>query len=61
MDIGCGTGVLAGKLAPHFTRVTGIDADAGMAAAASERLAGQLRVTVRHCGFGQFAAGGWRW
>jgi SAM-dependent methyltransferase len=56
VDIGCGTGVLAGKLAPHFARVTGIDADAGMAAAASARLAGNPRVTIRHCGFGQFAA-----
>ena len=28
VDVGCGTGVLAGKLAPHFARVTGIDADA---------------------------------
>jgi 2-polyprenyl-3-methyl-5-hydroxy-6-metoxy-1,4-benzoquinol methylase len=39
VDVGCGTGVLAGKLAPHFTGVTGIDADAGMAAAASAHLA----------------------
>jgi 2-polyprenyl-3-methyl-5-hydroxy-6-metoxy-1,4-benzoquinol methylase len=39
VDVGCGTGVLAGKLAPHFARVTGIDAEAGMAAAASTRLA----------------------
>ena len=56
VDVGCGTGVLAGKLAPHFACVTGIDADAGMAAAASARLAGNPRVTIRHCGFGQFAA-----
>ena len=35
VDVGCGTGVLAGKLAPHFAHVTGIDADAGMAAAAT--------------------------
>lgn len=56
VDIGCGTGVLAGKLASHFARVTGIDADAGMAAAASARLAGEPGVTIRHCGFGQFAA-----
>jgi SAM-dependent methyltransferase len=56
VDIGCGTGVLAGKLAPHFACVTGIDADAGMAAAASARLAGNPRMTIRRCGFGQFAA-----
>lgn len=56
VDIGCGTGVLAGKLAARFTRVTAIDADAAMAAAASARLAGQPGVTVRHCRFEQFAA-----
>ena len=56
VDVGCGTGVLAGKLASRFARVTGIDADAGMAAAASARLAGEPGVTVRHCRFEQFAA-----
>ncbi len=56
VDIGCGTGVLAGKLAPHFARVAGIDADAGMAAAASARLAHEPGVTICHCGFEQFAA-----
>ncbi len=56
VDVGCGTGVLAGKLAPHFACVTGIDADAGMAAAASAHLARDPRVTIRRCGFGQFAA-----
>ena len=56
VDIGCGTGVLAGKLAPHFARVTGIDADAGMAAAANARLAQDPRVTIRRCGFEQFAS-----
>jgi SAM-dependent methyltransferase len=56
VDVGCGTGVLAGKLAPHFARVTGIDADAGMAAVASARLARDPRVTVRQCGFEQFAS-----
>jgi SAM-dependent methyltransferase len=56
VDIGCGTGVLAGKLAPHFARVTGIDADASMAAAASARLAHDPGVTIRLCGFEQFAA-----
>jgi len=56
VDAGCGTGVLAGKLAPHFARVTGIDADVGMAAAASARLAHDARVTIRHCRFEQFAS-----
>src|SRR5216683_5226540 len=56
VDVGCGTGVLAGNLAPRFARVTGIDADAGMAAAASTRLAQDPRVTIRRCGFEQFAS-----
>ncbi|HYB16362.1 MAG TPA: class I SAM-dependent methyltransferase [Streptosporangiaceae bacterium] len=55
VDVGCGTGVLAGKLALHFAGVTGIDADADMAAAASARLAQDPRVRIRHCRFEQFA------
>jgi SAM-dependent methyltransferase len=56
VDIGCGTGVLAGKLAHHFARVTGIDGDEGMAAAASARLAGAPRVRIMRCRFDEFAA-----
>ena len=56
VDVGCGTGVLAGKLAPHFARVIGIDADASMAAAASARLAQDPRVTICRCGFEDFAS-----
>ena len=56
VDVGCGTGVLAGKLATRFARVTGIDADAGMAATASARLARDPGVTIRHCRFEEFAA-----
>jgi SAM-dependent methyltransferase len=56
VDVGCGTGVLAGKLAASFARVTGIDADAGMAAAASARLAHDPVVTIRRCRFEDFAA-----
>jgi len=56
VDVGCGTGVLAGKLGYHFARVTGIDADEGMAAAASERLAGYTRVSITRCRFDEFAA-----
>jgi len=56
VDIGCGTGVLAGRLAQRFARVTGIDADAAMAAAASARLARDPGVTIRHCRFEEFAA-----
>ncbi len=56
VDVGCGTGVLAGKLATRFAQVTGIDADAGMASAATARLAQDPRVTIRHCRFEQFAS-----
>lgn len=56
VDVGCGTGVLTARLADRFAQVTGIDADPGMAAAAGTRLAGNPRVTIRRCGFGQFAA-----
>jgi SAM-dependent methyltransferase len=56
VDVGCGTGVLAGKLAPHFARVIGIDADASMAAAASARLAHVRGLTIRRCGFEHFAS-----
>ena len=56
VDVGCGTGVLAGKLASHFARVTGIDADEGMAAAASARLAGDPRVSILRSRFDAFGA-----
>jgi len=56
VDVGCGAGVLAGKLASRFTRVTGIDADEGMAVAASARLAGEPRVNIMRCRFDAFAA-----
>lgn len=56
VDVGCGTGVLAGKLAQHFARATGIDADEGMAATASAHLAGCPQVSIRWCGFAEFAS-----
>jgi SAM-dependent methyltransferase len=56
VDVGCGTGVLAGKLASRFGRVTGIDADGGMSAAARARLAGDPRVSIVRCRFDEFAA-----
>jgi SAM-dependent methyltransferase len=56
VDVGCGTGVLAGKLASHFARVTGIDADEGMSAAATARLAGDPRVRIMRCRFDELAA-----
>ncbi|MBR7828017.1 class I SAM-dependent methyltransferase [Actinospica sp. MGRD01-02] len=57
LDVGCGTGVLAGKLAARFERVIGIDADAGMAAAAGERFAGDPRVSIGRQRFDAFPAG----
>jgi SAM-dependent methyltransferase len=56
VDVGCGTGVLAGKLSSRFARVTGIDADEGMSAAARARLAGDRRVSIVRCRFEEFAA-----
>jgi SAM-dependent methyltransferase len=56
VDVGCGTGVLAGKLASRFARVTGIDADEGMSAAARARLASDRRVRIVRCRFEEFAA-----
>ena len=55
VDVGCGTGVLAAKLAPRFARVTGIDADEGMATTANARLAGDPRVSIMRCRFDAFA------
>ena len=55
VDVGCGTGVLTEKLAPRFARVTGIDINEAMAAAASARLAGEPRVSIMRCGFDAFA------
>jgi SAM-dependent methyltransferase len=54
VDIGCGAGVLAGKLATYFTHVTGINADEGMVAAASARLSAVPQATIRRCGFAEF-------
>jgi SAM-dependent methyltransferase len=56
VDVGCGRGMLAEKLAARFTRVTAIDANEAMAAAATARLAGQPRATILHRRFDAFAA-----
>jgi SAM-dependent methyltransferase len=58
VDIGCGTGVLAGKLATHFTHVTGIDRNEGMAAAASARLGDFPQVSIHRCNFAGFSSAG---
>jgi SAM-dependent methyltransferase len=54
VDIGCGTGVLAGKLATHFGHVTGVDRDEGMTVAAGERLGSVPRVRIRRCSLAEF-------
>jgi 2-polyprenyl-3-methyl-5-hydroxy-6-metoxy-1,4-benzoquinol methylase len=56
VDIGCGTGVLAGRLAEHFTHVTGIDRDEGMATAASARLGHLPQVSIRWCTLAEFSS-----
>lgn len=54
LDIGCGTGMLAGRLAEHFTHVTGVDRDEAMAAAASARLGDVPQVSIRRCSLAEF-------
>jgi SAM-dependent methyltransferase len=56
VDVGCGAGVLAGKLAERFSCVTGIDPDEGMAAQASARLAGVPQVSIRRSSFAEFTS-----
>jgi len=56
VDIGCGKGVLAGKLATQFAQVTGIDRNEGMAAAASARLRGFPQVSIQRCDFANFVS-----
>ncbi len=56
VDIGCGAGVLAVKLATRFARVTGIEPDEGMAAAATARLADVPGASIRRCRFDEFAS-----
>lgn len=51
LDVGCGAGALLGVLRGRVEAVHGIDADAGMVAAARARLAGDPRVTVRRTAF----------
>jgi SAM-dependent methyltransferase len=56
LDVGCGKGVLAGKLATHFTHVTGIDRSEGMATAASLRLRSVPQVSIYRCDFADFSS-----
>jgi SAM-dependent methyltransferase len=56
VDIGCGIGVLAGKLATCFEHVTGIDRNEGMAAAAGARLRCFPRVSIHRGDFAGFSS-----
>ncbi|HUP84320.1 MAG TPA: class I SAM-dependent methyltransferase [Acidimicrobiales bacterium] len=51
LDVGCGRGELAAELASHFSRVVGVDQDAGMVVIANERCAALPGVTVRNISF----------
>jgi SAM-dependent methyltransferase len=51
LDVGCGAGLLLSRLHGRFDEVLGVDADATMAAASAERLAGDPAVSVRHARF----------
>ena len=51
LDVGCGRGLLLGRLRGRFDEVLGVDADAAMAAIAAERFPGDPAVTVRHARF----------
>lgn len=55
IDIGCGKGVLTGKLATRFAQVTGIDRNEGMTAAASARLRDVPQVSIERCDFADFS------
>jgi SAM-dependent methyltransferase len=56
VDIGCGKGVFAGKLATYFTHVTGIDRNEGMAASASARLGDFPQVSIHRCNFADLSS-----
>jgi SAM-dependent methyltransferase len=56
VDIGCGKGALAGKLASRFTHVTGIDRNDAMAAAASAQLRGFPQVSIHRGDFADFSS-----
>jgi ubiquinone/menaquinone biosynthesis C-methylase UbiE len=51
LDVGCGDGMLAGRLAGCCAQVTGIDRDPRMIAVARSRTAGQARVTFIEADF----------
>jgi ubiquinone/menaquinone biosynthesis C-methylase UbiE len=51
LDVGCGDGMLAGRLADRCAQVTGIDRDPRMIALARSRTAGPARVTFIEADF----------
>ena len=56
VDIGCGKGVLAGKLATYFAHVTGVDRNESMAAEANARLRGLPQVSIHRSDFADFSS-----
>jgi SAM-dependent methyltransferase len=56
VDVGCGKGVLAGKLATQFAHVTGVDRNEGMVAAATARLRSVPQVSIQRCDFADFSS-----
>ncbi|WP_102142370.1 class I SAM-dependent methyltransferase [Mycobacterium hubeiense] len=61
LDVGCGDGLLAQRLAAVSRSVTGIDSDAAAIERARNRLADQANVTVSHENFHAFDAGARRY
>jgi 2-polyprenyl-3-methyl-5-hydroxy-6-metoxy-1,4-benzoquinol methylase len=57
LDVGCGDGLLAQRLAPVSRSVTGIDPDAAAIGRATERLASQKHVTVTQADFQAYQPG----
>lgn len=50
LDLGCGPGIVARALAPHFASVTAVDPSEGMIAQARELTAEDPRIAVRRAG-----------
>jgi 2-polyprenyl-3-methyl-5-hydroxy-6-metoxy-1,4-benzoquinol methylase len=57
LDVGCGDGLLAQRLAPVSRSVTGIDPDPAAIGRASDRLAAVQHVTVSRADFEHYRAG----
>ena len=57
LDVGCGDGLLAQRLAPVSRSVTAIDSDAAAARRAANRVVDHVDVRVSHLDFAAFDAG----